>query len=137
MPARIAYMREFKKRRSQRSELLNFSLRLGGALVLFLITLAAAKAAWDMYSRLRASSTGQQEAQAQLKDLQTQEAGVSASVHELSSPRGQEALMREHYGVVKPGEGVIQIVHNAPTSTPSTTSSGGWFGGLFHALFSW
>ena len=117
--------------------MLNFSLRLGGALVLLLITIAAAKAALDMYGRLRTSSTGQQEAQAQLQDLQKQEAGVSASVQELSSPRGQEALMREHYGVVRPGEGVIQIVHNAPTSTPSNSSSGGWFGGLFHALFSW
>lgn len=130
-------MREFKKRRSQRSELLNFSLRLGGALVLLLITAGAVKAAFDMYDRVHIASVGQQEAQAQLRDLQTQEEGVSASVQELSSLRGQEALMREHYGVVKPGEGVIQIVHNAPTSTSSHDSTLGWFGSLFRTLFSW
>ena len=106
-------MREFKKRRSQKGEILNLSLRAGGALVLLLITVASVNAAYEMYGRLSVATTGQQEAEAQLKDLQGQEAGVAASVNELSSPRGQEALMREHYGVVKPGEGVIQIVQNA------------------------
>ena len=130
-------MREFKKRRSQKGEILNLSLRAGGALVLLLITVASVNAAYEMYGRLSVATTGQQEAEAQLKDLQGQEAGVAASVNELSSPRGQEALMREHYGVVKPGEGVIQIVQNATSSNIEATSSESWFGHLFHVLFSW
>jgi cell division protein FtsB len=133
----IPHMREFKKHRSHRSEMLNFSLRLGGALALLFITAGAVNAAWGMYGRLSVASTGQQEAQAQLHDLQTQEAGVAASVDQLSSQRGQEAIMREHYGVVKPGEGVIQIVHTAPTSTPANTSGNSWIGSLFHTLFPW
>jgi cell division protein FtsB len=134
--ARIAYMRDFKKRRSSRGEILHFVLRFVAAFVLLLVTLAAMQAAWDMYGRLSRASGGQADAEAQLKEMKAQEAAVSKSVAELSSARGQEALLREHYGVVRPGEGVVQIVHQAPTSTAATTT-GGWFGQLFHTLFSW
>jgi cell division protein FtsB len=116
-------MREFKKRRSTRAEMLNFLMRLSGALVLLVITFWAVRGAYDMYWRLSAATMGQQEAQAELAHMQTQEKTVSASVGELSSPRGQEALLREHYGVVRPGEGVVQIVHQ------SATSSGIWLAG--------
>lgn len=117
--------------------MLNFSLRFGGALVLLLITAGAVQAAYEMYGRLTVASTAQQEAKMQLQDLQGQEVAVSASVQELSTPRGQEALMREHYGVVRPGEGVIQIVKNTPAATAESTSTQGFFPSLFHTLFSW
>ncbi len=133
---RIAYMREFKKRRTGRGEILNVALRLAGAFALLLITLAAVQAAWDMYWRLSRASAGKADAQAQLRELQAQEAQVSKSVAELSSPRGQEALLREHYGVARPGEGVVQIVHQEATST-AENGGGGWFGRLFRALFWW
>lgn len=130
-------MREFKKRRSGRAELVNFSIRLCGALVLLLVTVGAVKGAWDMYGRLSMATTGQQSAAAQLANLKQQETAVESQVNELSSSRGQEALLREHYGVVKPGEGVVQIVHQAATGTPENNSSHTWLGSLFHALFSW
>lgn len=130
-------MREFKKRRSRRAELLNFSIRLLGALALLGITAIAVRGAWDMYGRLKVASAGQEDAQGQLQVLQAQQAEVTASVGELSSSRGVEALMRERFGVVRPGEGVIQIVHTAPTSTPTDNNSRGFFGQLFHLLFSW
>ncbi len=101
------------------------------------ITLGAVKAAWDMYGRLAMAAQGQQEAAAELADMEKEHARVSTSVQELSSSRGQEELVRERYGLVKPGEGVVQIVHNAPTSTPSNNGGGGFFGRLFHTLFSW
>lgn len=90
-----------------------------------------------MYGRLSRATAGQQQAEARLASLEQQHAGVSVTVKELSSARGEEALLREHYGVAKPGEGMIQIVHQAPTTTPDGTASSGWFSNLFHALFSW
>ncbi|MEI6864194.1 MAG: septum formation initiator family protein [Candidatus Adlerbacteria bacterium] len=130
-------MREFKKRRSSRGEVLYFCYRLGGTLVLLLITVVAVRAAWGMYGRLGAASAGQQEAEAQLQALQAQQRQITASVGELYSDRGVEALMREHFGVVRPGEGVVQIVHETATTTTGETAPKGWFKQLFHTLFSW
>ncbi|HVY72780.1 MAG TPA: hypothetical protein VG984_01860 [Candidatus Paceibacterota bacterium] len=130
-------MREFKKRRSRRAELVNFSLRLAGALLLLFVTLGAVKGAWDMYGRLSVATAGQQSAAAQLANLKTQETAVESQVNELSSARGQEELLREHYGVAKPGEGVVQIVTQTSTSTSEAAGGRTWLGQLFHALFSW
>lgn len=130
-------MREFKKHRSQRSELTHFFLALAGVLLLFVITAAAVKAAWDMYGRLAIASRGRGEAALELADMQKEYIRVSAAVGDLSSSRGQEELVREHYGLVRPGEGVVQIVHNTGTSTDASMQGTGWFGRLFHALFSW
>ncbi|MBY0473152.1 septum formation initiator family protein [Patescibacteria group bacterium] len=130
-------MREFKKHRSRRAELLNFGLRLAGATLLLVFTIGMVRAAWDMYGRLATATAGQQDAEARLASLEAQKKAISASVDQLSSERGQEALLREHYGVVKPGEGVIQIVTQASTTDSADTSSKGWLKGLFRTLFSW
>lgn len=130
-------MREFKKRRSKRAELVNFGLRLVGALLLLVFTIGMVRAAWDMYGRLSIATLGQQDAEARLASLESQRENISASVTKLSSARGQEAILREHYGVVKPGEGVIQIVDQASTTTAADTAPRGWFQSLFHILFSW
>jgi len=133
----IAYMREFKKHRSKRAELLNFCLRFAGALLLLAFTVVMVRAAWDMYGRLNTATAGQQDAEARLATLEAQKKTISASVGQLSSPRGQEALLREHYGVVKPGEGVVQIVAQASTTASGNTAQKGWLKALFHTLFSW
>lgn len=130
-------MREFKKHRSHRAELVNFGLRLIGALVLLCVTVGMVKAAWDMFGRLNVATAGQQDAEAELANLQAQKATITASVNQLSSARGQEAILRQHYGVVKPGEGVVQIVDNAASSTSVAGPPHGWLQSLFHALFSW
>ncbi len=130
-------MREFKKHRSRRAELLNFGLRFVGALILLAFTFGMVRAAWDMYGRLHIATSGQQDAEARLATLETQKRTISASVGQLSSPRGQEAILREHYGVVRPGEGVIQIVAKTSATSSADTTPKGWFGGLLHMLFSW
>lgn len=130
-------MREFKKHRSQRSELTHFFLRLAGALLLLVITAAAVKAAWDMYGRLAIASRGLGEAASELADMQKEHLRVSAAVGDLSSTRGQEELVREHYGLVRPGEGVIQIVHNTESPKDTSMQGNGWVSRLFHTLFSW
>lgn len=50
------------------------------------------------------------EAKAELASLSEREAKLTASLAELSTARGQEASLRETYGVARPGEEVIIVV---------------------------
>jgi cell division protein FtsB len=47
---------------------------------------------------------------AQLAALDARKSTLSATVHDLDTERGQEASMRETFGVAKPGEEVIVVV---------------------------
>lgn len=130
-------MRDFKKRRSQREEMLRLGLRALGVLVLFGITALAVRGAWNMYGKLALASEAQQGAEAQLAALELQQAQVEASLGELSSSRGIEAEVRERFGVAKPGEGKIDIVRNSTIGTSTPAEPATWWGRLVRALFAW
>jgi cell division protein FtsB len=55
---------------------------------------------------------------AELATIQTREATLKGNIDELSTPRGEEATLRQTYGVAKPGEEVIVVVPQAASSTP-------------------
>jgi len=55
----------------------------------------------------------------------------------ISTPEGQEKELRERFGVVKPGEGEIQIVQAPATTTNAPEPQEGWWARVFHALFVW
>ncbi len=130
-------MREFKKRRGYRGEILNLGLRVLGVLVLLGVTGLAVRSAWDMYTKLAEASRGDIAAQVQLATLQAQETQVANSVDIISSARGVEAQVRGRFGVARPGEGVIQIVRDAPTSTTNIAPSQHWWERLWRILFVW
>lgn len=68
---------------------------------------------------------------AQLASLDTRQKTLQEDVNELSTDRGQEAVLRETYGVALPGEGVIIVVPpTAPTSTPPESFWQKYFGWL-------
>ncbi|MDB5237657.1 MAG: hypothetical protein JWL88_759 [Parcubacteria group bacterium] len=48
--------------------------------------------------------------QAQLAQLSARQATLQQNINDLSTQRGQEAVMRQTYGVAKPGEEVIIVV---------------------------
>ncbi len=50
------------------------------------------------------------EAKRQLASLSEREENLRKSLAELATPRGQEASLRETYGVARPGEEVIIVV---------------------------
>ena len=130
-------MQEFKKRRGHKGELLNLGLRGFGCLVLFGVTVLAIHAAWGMYGKLAEASGGRDSAQAELSALKQQEAQVSASVAEISSPRGVEVQLRERFGVARPGEGVIQIVRESASTSAQAPAQESWWARITHALFMW
>ncbi len=68
---------------------------------------------------------------AELATLQTRQTTLKQNLAELDTERGQEASLRETYGVAKPGEGVIIVVPpKIATSTPTLPwwrKALGWF----------
>lgn len=72
------------------------------------------------------------ETRAQLAILEEREQVLTATIDELSTERGQEATIRETYGVARPGEEVIIVVPpKEATSTPPLPwwkKVLGWFG---------
>ena len=131
-------MQDFTKRRGRGPVVRRFFLGLGLLVVLGFVTFGAAHAAWGMYGKFAEAASANDAAQQNLTQMQAQEAGVQAEVSNLSSQEGQEAQLRQSYGVALPGEGEIQIVREAPTTTaPAVASQGGFFGRLLKALFVW
>jgi cell division protein FtsB len=113
---------------------------LGSAVVALLafVAFGAGHAAWGMYGKFAEAATANEIAQHNLADLKSQEANVQSQVEALSSHVGQEAQLRKSYGVALPGEGEIQIVRQAPSSTPQATGSkGNFFTDILRALFVW
>ena len=62
--------------------------------------------------------------EAELSSLQSRHDMLSANLAELATPRGQEASMRQDFGVAKPGEDVIILV--PATNTPEQTNPSWW-----------
>lgn len=115
-----------------------FLLGLCLLVLLGVVTFAAARAAWNMYGKFAEATNSNDAAQINLTRLKAQKDSVEAEVASLSSPQGQEAQLRRSYGVARPGEGVIQIVHTSATSSNSQDSAGGnFFVRILRALFVW
>lgn len=104
-------MREFK-RREQGPGMPLFLLKCMGALVLLVLSVLAARGAWEMYARFRIASLEAGGAKSELMSLKGREREIAASVASFSSERGVEREVRERYGVVRPGEGKIEIVRD-------------------------
>ena len=59
------------------------------------------------------------ETQAKYEELEARKAALEADVEALATPRGQDAAIREAFGVAREDEEVIVVVPPAPaTSTP-------------------
>lgn len=129
-------MSEFKKRRTGRAELARALLGTLGIAALALAAFGLSRAAWDMYGKFAEAAAARASAEGQLADLQSREQKIRADVAALSSERGVEAAVRERYGVARPGEGQIDIVRQAASSTALKQERGLWEG-LWRMLFVW
>ena len=106
--------------------------------VLAFVTFGAAHAAWGMYDKFAEAASANDAAQQNLAQLKLQRANVEAEVEALSSPHGQEAQLRQSYGVALPGEGEIQLVRQATSRAPEAApASGSFVVRMLRALFLW
>jgi cell division protein FtsB len=70
-----------------------------------------------------------QDTQKQLASLHVRRDALQRNINELSTDRGQEATLRQTFGVAKPGESVIIIVPpKVATTTPPVSFWRKWFG---------
>src|SRR6185312_7650259 len=112
----LANMRDFAKR-GRKADTVRFMKSVAWLAVLFVITILAVRGAWGMYGKFAEAAQSDELAHKELADLKEQQAQVNASVDSFTNDRGLEAQVRERYGVVKPGEGQIQIVRDSSTTT--------------------
>lgn len=128
-------MRDFSKR--GRAQVVRFVRSLLWLCVLLVVAFIAVRAAWNMYGKFVEAAQSDEYAQKELAELKEQQARVVASVDSFSTSRGLEAQVRERYGVVKPGEGQIQIVRDASSTEQNAPLQKNILQRIWHALFGW
>lgn len=107
--------------------------------LLFLVVAAfvLGKAVWALAGKNNEAATARNETALALADLDKRNIELQAKIANLRTNRGQEAALREQYGLAKQGEGVIVIVdEKAPPPQPRPAfPSLRWFEGLFSRSF--
>lgn len=119
----------------QRKDPVRIFMRRVALAGLFVLVLIAISGVWSIYRKDQESIALKEEAQAQLADLSTQQAQLTASIAELETERGKEAALRQEYSVGDPGEGMIMIVE-PPAPAPAVATSTP-FQNWVHNTFSW
>lgn len=130
-------MRDFKKRRAQGKDLLRVGLGGAGVLLLLVVAFFTVRGAWNMYGKFSGASEARTIAESQLAALEARYLAVKSDVESLKSERGIEAEVRERYGVVRPGEGQIDIVRQASTTGDVAVKKQTLFERLWDLLFVW
>ena len=97
-------------------EIFRISAGVAGIVALAGVAFIASRAAWGMYGKFAEAASARASADVQLRDLQERRQKIDAEVRALSSERGLEAQVRERYGLVRPGEGEINIIRQATSS---------------------
>lgn len=104
-------------------------LAIGGLSVLLLCLLLML---WNIGKKEEVARKAAEDTKRELAVLHEREATLTTNLADLRSSRGQEASLRETYGVAKPGEEVIIVVsppeEDELEALPWWRSFLGWFG---------
>jgi cell division protein FtsB len=77
---------------------------------------------WGLAGKAQIAWREAHDTKAEYEQLEARQTQLAANIAALNTPRGQDAAIREAFGVARPGEEVIIVVPPAsstPTSTPS------------------
>ena len=85
---------------------------------------------WSLASKAHLAWQQAHDTKTEYAALEARKADLSASLTALQTPRGQDAAIREAFGVARPGEEVIIVV--PPASSTATTTPSWW-----QDLFGW
>ncbi len=130
-------MQEFKKRHPKTHYLLRFAAMLVSTVLLFATAGVAVSSAWNMYGTFAVAADARSDAEKTLSAAQADEARITATVVALDSQSGIERVVRERFGVVKPGEGEIQIVRDSAEVSPQATQEENVLLRTLRALLVW
>ena len=118
-------MREFQVKHRRRPSLLGS--RPVQILLVLILALMAPRVI-RFYQQERAVAKEEAALRQELAVLLTRRDGFLTDIARLETNRGVEEAIRERFGVVKPGEKVINLVGAPATTTAATTSSPWWQG---------
>lgn len=79
-------------------------------ILLVIIVVFLARAAWDIYQKSRLGDEAYQAALLKLKELEERKKALEEELARVGSQQGLEAQIRQNLPVAKPGEEVIIIV---------------------------
>ncbi len=116
-------MRRRLKRRTLREYLIAFALLLLLVWLLFLF--------WGIFRKEEVARHAAEDTRRQLAALEVREKTLKANIDDLRTERGQEASLRETYGVAKPGEEVIIVV---PADEGEPIKEASWWRNLLAAF---
>lgn len=110
-----------------------YSRRAVAVLILSGVTFVFVRGAFRMYERYAAASKARDAAELEVAALKERQADLSQKVASLSSDRGLEEELRRRFGVGKAGEGVIELLEEAPPAPQEAREGGilGWIRRIF------
>lgn len=115
-------------RRTTRNRLREYAI----AAVLALVIMWLLSLIWNIARKEEIARSTVRETQAELAQTKEREAILEANLAELNTDRGQEATLRQTFGVAKPGEEVIIVVPEKDMPEPPPVHWWnkvlGWFG---------
>jgi len=85
------------------------------------------KETFDLYKKERQARLKRAEAEAEYAEVLARGAFLDERLDLLATSEGQEAELRERFGVAKEGERVIILVDEEPTADISDTKGLGWW----------
>lgn len=106
-------------------------------ILLFATAGVAVSSAWNMYGTFAVAADARVDAEKTLSAAQADEARITATVAALDSQSGIEREVRERFGVVKPGEGEIQIVRESAQESPEAVQEENGLLRTLRSLFLW
>lgn len=109
-----------RRNRSKFRVIISSPITLILALALLVLT---GRAAMGIHAKALESAEKLTEAQMNLDRLQSNQANLEARIGELSTDAGREASIREKYHAIAPGEEVVVIVDDQPSSAAATSGA--------------
>jgi cell division protein FtsB len=104
----------------QRNDPARLIWRRLGIVVLIALVCFAGWSVWGAWQKDQESAALDQESQAALATLSSQQTELQQNITDLETTRGKEAALREEYAVGAQGEGMIIIVDATSTPLPPT-----------------
>jgi len=98
---------------------------------LFVILLFVAQATWNVYEKYQETKENRQHVEEKLIKLQKRESEVKNRTQHLRSREGVEREIREKFGFVKEGEGVIIFVEPPQSQKKSLIPKSSMWGNIF------
>ena len=105
--------------------------------VLGVLLLFFAWGVFSLLSKMEVTMENRKLVEDHISELEKEKTKLSADIDELKTPEGQEASIREKFGLAKEGEGLIIVVDDKNQSATTEEAATGGFWSFFKNLFSW